>query len=180
MTKITGDRDSVFGYTGHFWHGPSGLWLTKYRAYDPNNGRWISRDPIAEKDGLNLYSYVRSNPINHIDLLGLSGASASVGSSSGWGMLSDALKKANNWKDKMKTYSDWLFYYVKCHDLLNPDPIDPFKNQPTCPTDDPSDDDKEWKKKQDDFLKERIQHAFDCWKPFMDKYLGGGYGGYGH
>jgi uncharacterized protein RhaS with RHS repeats len=35
------------------------------------NARWISRDPIAEKGGLNLYGYVGSDPINARDLFGL-------------------------------------------------------------------------------------------------------------
>jgi len=72
VTKVSGDRDSVFLYTGHFWHAQSGLYLTLYRAYDSNLGRWLSRDPIAEGGGLNLYAYVGNNPISFIDPLGLS------------------------------------------------------------------------------------------------------------
>ena len=32
---------------------------------------WLSRDPIAERGGLNLYGYVGNNPIGSIDPLGL-------------------------------------------------------------------------------------------------------------
>ena len=64
-------KDSPFTYTGHFWHAQSGLNLALYRAYDPNLGRWISRDPIAEYDGHNIYLYVSNNPINYTDKLGL-------------------------------------------------------------------------------------------------------------
>jgi len=71
MTKISGDKDTVFGYTGHMWHAQSGLNLTLFRAYDPNFGRWISRDPIGMADGTNLYAYVRNNPINSVDKFGL-------------------------------------------------------------------------------------------------------------
>ena len=39
--------------------------------YDPNIGRWMSRDPIGENGGLNLYEYVGNNPTNQIDPLGL-------------------------------------------------------------------------------------------------------------
>jgi len=71
VTKVSGDRDSVFLYTGHFWHAQSGLYLTLYRAYDANLGRWLSRDPIGESGGMNFYAYVGNNPINAFDPLGL-------------------------------------------------------------------------------------------------------------
>jgi RHS repeat-associated protein len=67
---ITG-TDSDFGFTGHFRHRVSGLYLPLYRAYDPIHGRWISRDPIGEDGGLNLYGYVANNPLNTVDPLGL-------------------------------------------------------------------------------------------------------------
>ena len=41
------------------------------RPYDPNLGRWIQRDPIGERGGLNLYGYVQNNPIVKTDPLGL-------------------------------------------------------------------------------------------------------------
>jgi len=71
MNKDSGDKDAPFTYTGHYWHAPSGLNLTMYRAYDPSLGRWLSRDPIAEEGGINLYIYVDNDPINGVDPLGL-------------------------------------------------------------------------------------------------------------
>jgi RHS repeat-associated protein len=61
-----------FGYTGHYYHQPTGLWLSHFRAYDSNMGRWISRDPMEDDDGLNLYAYVSSDPANWTDSTGLS------------------------------------------------------------------------------------------------------------
>jgi RHS repeat-associated protein len=61
----------VFGYAGMRYHAPSGLYLTKFRAYDPETGRWLSRDPIGEAGGINLYGYVGGNPISYHDPLGL-------------------------------------------------------------------------------------------------------------
>jgi hypothetical protein len=43
-----------------------------FAAYDPAVGRFISRDPIAESGGLNLYRYVGNSPINGTDPDGLS------------------------------------------------------------------------------------------------------------
>ena len=45
---LSGMMDTDFGYTGHYFHAPSGLNLTLYRAYNPALGRWLSRDPIEK------------------------------------------------------------------------------------------------------------------------------------
>ena len=58
QTQLTGDLQAEFGFTGHLLHGPSGLLLAPYRPYDPRLGRWLSRDPIGEDAGENLYQYV--------------------------------------------------------------------------------------------------------------------------
>ena len=65
--------DTVVSYTGHHWHEKSGVYLTWYRQYDPELGRWLSRDPLGEEegDGPNLYSYVLNNPIILFDPTGL-------------------------------------------------------------------------------------------------------------
>lgn len=34
-------------------------------------GRWLSRDPIGERSGRNLYGFVRNNPLSLFDYLGL-------------------------------------------------------------------------------------------------------------
>jgi RHS repeat-associated protein len=60
-----------FAFTGHYYHARSGLYLAPYRAYNPSIGRWLSRDPIAEVGGINLYAYVENNSVNLIDPSGL-------------------------------------------------------------------------------------------------------------
>ncbi len=70
-TLVSGTNLSDFQYAGYYAHQPSGLNLTKYRAYDPNTGRWLSRDPIGENGGINLYEYCDDNPISRRDPLGL-------------------------------------------------------------------------------------------------------------
>ena len=44
---------------------------TAQAHYDPNIGRWISRDPIGERGGINLYGMVGNDSVNRWDLLGL-------------------------------------------------------------------------------------------------------------
>ena len=70
-TKLSGDLDADFGFTGHYYHAASGLWLTLYRAYDADLGRWGSRDPIEEDGGINLYAYCNGEPVNWFDPDGL-------------------------------------------------------------------------------------------------------------
>ncbi|MEI7693856.1 MAG: RHS repeat-associated core domain-containing protein, partial [Verrucomicrobiota bacterium] len=39
--------------------------------YNPSTGRWLSRDPIEEVGGNNLYNFVGNDPVRRIDPLGL-------------------------------------------------------------------------------------------------------------
>jgi len=41
-----------------------------YRYYNPSTGSWLSRDPIGEEGGLNLYGMVDNNPHNAVDPVG--------------------------------------------------------------------------------------------------------------
>lgn len=61
------------GFTAHLYQPATGLHLTRTRAYSADLGRWLSRDPIQEAAGLNLYAYVGGDPLNSIDPLGLWG-----------------------------------------------------------------------------------------------------------
>jgi RHS repeat-associated protein len=71
-TKITGSGpDADFGFAGMYHHARSGLNLTLFRAYDSRLARWLSRDPLGESMGTNLYAYVGNNPVVFIDPLGL-------------------------------------------------------------------------------------------------------------
>jgi len=73
-TKVGGDLDSDWGWAGLWHHEPSGLDLATYRVYDPEMGRWLSRDPLGEGTDRTLYSYCANNPINFADPAGLQGS----------------------------------------------------------------------------------------------------------
>lgn len=72
--KLAGDLDADFGFTGMFFASEAGLSIARFRAYDSEAARWLSRDPLRKaelKEGPNLYAYVANNPINAMDPLGL-------------------------------------------------------------------------------------------------------------
>ncbi len=48
-----------------------GLHYNRFRYYDPQIGRYISRDPIGVAGGLNPYLYAGNNPLHQADPLGL-------------------------------------------------------------------------------------------------------------
>jgi len=77
-TTVSGTTLPTMQYAGYYEHAASGLSLTRYRAYDANAGRWLSRDPIGELGGLNLYGYVADDPVNMIDSIGLAPCDAEL------------------------------------------------------------------------------------------------------
>jgi RHS repeat-associated protein len=73
-TKLSGDLDADFGFTGMFFASEAGLSLARFRVYDAEVGRWLSRDLLSNaevREGPNLYAYVANDPINQVDPLGL-------------------------------------------------------------------------------------------------------------
>lgn len=44
-----------------------GMYLMKHRHYDAVTGRFLQRDPIGIRGGLNLYTYAANNPVSVID-----------------------------------------------------------------------------------------------------------------
>ena len=48
-----------------------GVRVYQYRHYDPKTGRWMSRDPIEELGGINLYGFAYNSPNDNQDVFGL-------------------------------------------------------------------------------------------------------------
>ena len=60
-----------FTYTAREYDTETGLYYYRARYYDPQAGRFITKDPIGLRGGINRYAYVSNNPINAIDPWGL-------------------------------------------------------------------------------------------------------------
>ncbi|WP_089085940.1 RHS repeat-associated core domain-containing protein [Aquitalea magnusonii] len=61
-----------FRFQGQYHDDESGLHYNRYRYYDPEIGRFISRDPIGLLGGINIHTYA-PNPVEWVDPLGLAG-----------------------------------------------------------------------------------------------------------
>ncbi|MBZ0165496.1 MAG: RHS repeat-associated core domain-containing protein [Candidatus Omnitrophica bacterium] len=74
LTDITSSGSSIdnpYMFTGRRFDEETGIYHYRRRTYDPSIGRFLQRDPLGYYDSMNLYEYVRSNPINYVDPDGL-------------------------------------------------------------------------------------------------------------
>jgi len=74
--SIINDTDSTFkvpfGFAGGLHDRDTGLVRFGFRDYDPNIGRWTSKDPILFAGGdTDLYQYCLNDPVSWLDPLGL-------------------------------------------------------------------------------------------------------------
>jgi RHS repeat-associated protein len=62
---------NLYRFSSKEFHPESGLYYYGYRFYQPDLQRWVSRDPIYEEGGVNLYRFVENSPLDLLDSLGL-------------------------------------------------------------------------------------------------------------
>ena len=60
-----------FRYTGRRLDDETGLYYYRARYYSPKLGRFLQTDPMANFDDLNRNVYVRNDPVNRVDNMGL-------------------------------------------------------------------------------------------------------------
>ena len=73
LIRATGEKknDFNFRFSTKYEDTETGLLYYGYRYYNAETGRWLNRDPIEERGGLNLYGMVGNDLINKWDLLGM-------------------------------------------------------------------------------------------------------------
>ena len=57
-------------FSTKYYDADTDLYYYGYRYYSPSLGRWISRDPISERGGNNLYAFCANRSLSCIDLIG--------------------------------------------------------------------------------------------------------------
>jgi len=69
----TGDLADTFDFrfSTKYLDQETGLYYYGYRYYSADTGKWLSRDPIEETGGVNLYGFVGNNPVSKWDYLGM-------------------------------------------------------------------------------------------------------------
>jgi RHS repeat-associated protein len=66
-------RKNPFRFSTKYTDNETGLIYYGYRYYNPSTGRWMSRDPIGQKGGMNLHAFLKNAPLSSTDYLGLIG-----------------------------------------------------------------------------------------------------------
>jgi RHS repeat-associated protein len=66
MAKVNSIRFST-----KYQDDESDLLYYGYRYYNPSTGRWISRDPSPSEDNSALFNFVRNDPMDVLDMLGM-------------------------------------------------------------------------------------------------------------
>ncbi len=71
LRSQAGTASNSFLFTGRELDQETNLYYYRNRYYNPSLGRFITKDPIGLRGGINQYTYVDNNPVNYTDPYGL-------------------------------------------------------------------------------------------------------------
>jgi RHS repeat-associated protein len=126
MSK-TGALDQPFKFSTKRYNEKIGLSYYGYRLYSPIVSRWMNKDPLGEEGGINLYGFVKGNPVIWTDSMGLMTCADKC-------FFEQLKKKFRNkleeWiKDKIKkALEDQLEKYLRESKCMSEDTLDRIKN----------------------------------------------------
>jgi RHS repeat-associated protein len=71
LIKETGNVENPYRYAGYWYDTVTGLYYLQSRYYDPDTGRFLTRDSFLgfedEPLSLNKYAYTHNSPVLYID-----------------------------------------------------------------------------------------------------------------
>ena len=114
LIRASGEAADInpFRFSSKYQDRRTGLYYYGFRFYSAGQGRFLNRDPIEERGGLNLYGFVGNDPVNSWDYLGLD--FIAVGSRS----LQGATGRLPTARHKS------IYYFTGCHDLEEGDHLE--------------------------------------------------------
>ena len=89
-----------FRFQTKYYDQETGLCMFRKRPYDPPTAQWLSREPLGEKESIDLYRFAGNDPINNVDRDGLESVPmyqnqiAQAAAQSGWAQYEHAMKAA--------------------------------------------------------------------------------------
>ncbi len=108
------------GFAGGMYDAETGLVRFGARDYDPQIGRWVSKDPIRFSGGINLFTYADGDPVNWIDRTGRDPSFAAVAgtAAAGAGVAILAVGTAPAWGIGLLVCGGGLLIYDQISDEI--------------------------------------------------------------
>ena len=123
---VTASDNSVvqpFQWSSEHYDSELDLVYYSYRHYSPSLGRFLSRDPIEEQGGLNLYAFVENNPVHKWDRLGCAipqlGAGPDAGILSSTRNCAERIVAFEKWIENEKKDLSWIDKLPRCPTKLS-------------------------------------------------------------
>jgi len=102
-TRLAAENNHRF--PGQYYDAETGLHQNYFRDYEASLGRYVQRDPIGLRGGINVFGYVGAGPIGFVDPAGLDWKFI------GW-RTDKAASYSENWLEWL--WTNWVNVYALC------------------------------------------------------------------